>query len=259
MDAAGDKPYWQYVAVMDSRTRPSHASMNGKVLLYDHPWWSQNYPPNGFSCRCTVIALSRVEMERDDLKNMKKAPDIFDKGWGHNPGQWEVYDKNAANPGEILKGQLTWEDMKLSDLRDAISTKYPLPSVLDRANSREEAVITVMNALGLSSKNKVRIVETPIEEAVIHADRLHHMVAKKEDARERYANFIIPTLEHPYEIWITRYADGWRKQYIGLFEGKKNLTCIVRINCDGSLLWNIMQADDRKINKHRVGWLLWKK
>lgn len=53
-----DRPYWMYVAILDGRTRPSHRAMNGKVFRYDDPIWQYLYPPNGWGCRCRVIALS---------------------------------------------------------------------------------------------------------------------------------------------------------------------------------------------------------
>ncbi|MHB1371451.1 MAG: phage head morphogenesis protein, partial [Pseudomonadaceae bacterium] len=54
---ADDRPYWQYVAILDGRTRPSHRAMNGKVFRYDDPFWGSFYPPNGWGCRCRVVAL----------------------------------------------------------------------------------------------------------------------------------------------------------------------------------------------------------
>jgi SPP1 gp7 family putative phage head morphogenesis protein len=41
-----DRPWFQYVAVMDSRTRPSHRALNGKVFRYDDPFWDSFWPPN---------------------------------------------------------------------------------------------------------------------------------------------------------------------------------------------------------------------
>ena len=62
-----ERPYWQYVAVMDSRTRPSHRAMNGRVFRWDDPIWQYLYPPNGWNCRCRVRALTERQMKRDNL------------------------------------------------------------------------------------------------------------------------------------------------------------------------------------------------
>lgn len=86
-EASADRPYWQYVAVMDSRTRPAHAAMNGKVFRSDDPFWSRNFPPNGFNCRCTVRSLSDREIRRDGLTVEDGGPDIADKGWDTNPAE----------------------------------------------------------------------------------------------------------------------------------------------------------------------------
>ncbi|MCY1527068.1 phage head morphogenesis protein, SPP1 gp7 family [compost metagenome] len=66
-ETADTHPYWQYVAVMDGMTRPSHAALNGKVYRHDDPIWSAIFPPNGFNCRCRVTALSEAAMKRRGL------------------------------------------------------------------------------------------------------------------------------------------------------------------------------------------------
>lgn len=114
-DNVDNRPYWEYVAVMDSSTRPEHAMLNGLVFRYDDPFWSAFYPPNGWNCRCRVVARSQKNLDSldilpnssdgtlsnemhlvskksgeykpvtvytDPLTGKKIAPDV---GWSHNP------------------------------------------------------------------------------------------------------------------------------------------------------------------------------
>ena len=54
-----DFPYWQYSAVNDSRTRPSHKALHGKIFkANDHTF----FPPLGFRCRCTAIPLTEEQV-----------------------------------------------------------------------------------------------------------------------------------------------------------------------------------------------------
>lgn len=68
VENAKDRPWWRYVAVMDGRTRPHHAELNGRVWRFDDPIWDIIYPANGWGCRCRVVALSDADMERMGLK-----------------------------------------------------------------------------------------------------------------------------------------------------------------------------------------------
>lgn len=106
---------WEYVAVLDNRTRPEHAQLHGLIYRYDDPFWASFYPPNGWRCRCRVNALSDYNLKKKDAKpgnstgtlsqemrlvskksgeykpvtvytdpltGKKIAPDV---GWSHNP------------------------------------------------------------------------------------------------------------------------------------------------------------------------------
>jgi SPP1 gp7 family putative phage head morphogenesis protein len=57
-----DRPYWRYVAVMDRKTRPSHAALHNMVFRFDDPIWEILFPPNGYNCRCRVEALTAEEV-----------------------------------------------------------------------------------------------------------------------------------------------------------------------------------------------------
>lgn len=64
---AGNRPYWEYVAILDSRTRPAHRALHGRIFKHDDGIWSTVYPPNGFGCRCRVRARSGRDLEREQL------------------------------------------------------------------------------------------------------------------------------------------------------------------------------------------------
>ena len=66
-----DAPWLQYSAILDSRTRQSHAAAHGAVYHIDDPFWDYFYPPNGFNCRCTVRALSDGDLKRRNLLPQK--------------------------------------------------------------------------------------------------------------------------------------------------------------------------------------------
>lgn len=99
------RPYWQYLAVMDRRVRPSHAILDGKVYPADHEFWATHYPPNGFRCRCGVRTLSQRQVDTLGLPVEKEMPQAgvwtdpktgmeyfvhfpgADKGFRNNPGK----------------------------------------------------------------------------------------------------------------------------------------------------------------------------
>ncbi|WP_301818271.1 phage head morphogenesis protein [Neisseria maigaei] len=70
-DGRDSAPWLQYSAILDSRTRQSHAAAHGAVYHIDDPFWDYFYPPNGFNCRCTVRAFSDRDLKRRNLLPQK--------------------------------------------------------------------------------------------------------------------------------------------------------------------------------------------
>lgn len=56
------RPFLEYVAVRDSRTRDSHRALHGFVARTDDPIWRSISPPSGFNCRCTIRALTPAQV-----------------------------------------------------------------------------------------------------------------------------------------------------------------------------------------------------
>lgn len=63
MSNVHNRPFWRYTAVMDRRTRPAHAALNGRVFRYDDPFWDSFFPPNGWRCRCNVTPMDGEDMQ----------------------------------------------------------------------------------------------------------------------------------------------------------------------------------------------------
>ena len=76
-DNVDNRPYWQYSAVGDERTRPAHLALSGKIYRYDDPFWTTFYPPNGFNCRCSVIALAERDLQRRGMDKLDDSSEFL--------------------------------------------------------------------------------------------------------------------------------------------------------------------------------------
>ena len=98
------RPFWQYDAVNDTHTRPSHLAMDGKVFPADHPVWNTWFPPNGFRCRCTVRTLSKRQVEARELKVEDRFPAIApDPHFGTNPAKVQFSPDMKGYPDALVK------------------------------------------------------------------------------------------------------------------------------------------------------------
>ena len=86
MSSAGE--YFRYKAVLDRRTRPSHAKLHGMILPKTHKFWEKNYPPNDWGCRCQVQVLTQSEMQSYGFKPYAGTPlNVASEDWAYNPGK----------------------------------------------------------------------------------------------------------------------------------------------------------------------------
>lgn len=87
MDSVNTHPYWQYVAINDSRTRDSHRKMHGRVYAATDPVWNTMYPPLDFRCRCRVRPLSRAAGEGKALPSPMLETQTVDIGTNEYTGE----------------------------------------------------------------------------------------------------------------------------------------------------------------------------
>jgi hypothetical protein len=74
--------------VLDDRTRPQHAALDGLILPASHEFWDEHYPPWGFNCRCTVTARPFAPEGYDHSNPSGEAQLVYDKKG--NPAKAEV-------------------------------------------------------------------------------------------------------------------------------------------------------------------------
>lgn len=73
---------YRYVTMGDDRVRESHAKLEGLVRAKDDPIWDSIWPPNGWNCRCQVVAIT--EPQRQSRVPRDAEPD---DGFDFNPGK----------------------------------------------------------------------------------------------------------------------------------------------------------------------------
>ncbi|WP_075167016.1 phage head morphogenesis protein [Acinetobacter indicus] len=96
------RPYLMYSAINDSRVRPSHLALDRIVLPIDHPFWLSHYPPLGYRCRCTVIALTEKQALKYGITPDDQLPDVAEAlDWSSHPLQFgeleSLVDKKIAD------------------------------------------------------------------------------------------------------------------------------------------------------------------
>jgi len=289
----GAAPWWQYVAVLDQRTRDQHRVLDGKVFRHDDPFWDHFYPPNGFNCRCRVRALTDAMLKRRKLKpessegklswrretlldrrtgvfthepkkvRVFRGKDVAGRdfsvsphaGFDYNPGQaWSRWspEVRVAAPGKPA-------DFRKIGVSEELRGRAPAPKLLPKAINEEEAIKAIVKTL--LGERAWRVIKTPDgEKAIIHRDWVPHIVeervGKVRDPRERFAKWIIPTLEDADEIWLV----GDRKRFIKVFEsgkGNEPMLLVLEERADGFLLWTGYRVGATRINKQRLGTLLY--
>lgn len=87
-DVLKARPYWQYRHITADNPRLHHKRLNNMVLRADDAWWTVNYPPNGWGCKCYARTLSQADMDRMGL-TVSQTPDILgyaDDSFAHAHG-----------------------------------------------------------------------------------------------------------------------------------------------------------------------------
>lgn len=248
------RPYWQYSAVNDKRTRPTHAAMHGKVYPADHPFWDIWYPPNGFRCRCGVVTLSadnvrdeKLQIEKDDPTGKLIEPRdpvtgnkmparllMPDQGFAHNPGKtvWGgIVDSATAagkmSPMENLKTAASYGRRLLQNVRPAEIPDLNETALLPKGKNNDFYKDEFIKRYG-----EEKVVKDVLGEPVILSlraflkDKTSGVPAAWKFSKGGHGESI-PIMEDillaPFEVWLTPQKDAAGKirltrKYIALWK-----------------------------------------
>lgn len=275
MEAKDDLPYWQYDAVGDSRTRPSHAALDGKVFRADDPIWDTWYPPNGFNCRCTVRALSRAEVRargltvetgRESLNRGfvdeagRSRQYVPDPGWATNPGKdWfgGVVEPLTAEADRYIEAedQPTAKALGLPPLADAsLASLPPWPS--------ESLIHGVEEARAAFAEVQGWVTDAMARPALIPPSLLPYAL-RKGPIHYSVIRLLPLILRAPTEIWHVRMKhsgglkpDVIRERYIKIWrsdEKAKAVLLIVEMTAGILVTYNIYRCDLKTMERNRRG------
>ena len=294
-ETADTRPYLQYDAVNDDRTRPTHRAMDGHVARIDDPFWQTWYPPNGFRCRCSTISLSQRDVDRDGLKVSEGLPQYVldpttkqpihaprpDRGWDRNPGAAFFGDGILR---QVLEGAPRYQELSRKTFADhgrppakeipaaglpphpgeVPSYEHLVRQGLSDEAARAEVRREFHQALGIPAGEHEVILADPTGDRAVFGDLLFDHF--KMDGRERHMGLIRPTFEQPYEVWLAEMKDDatgrvvLRKRYVGLYQegdGKRPFVVVLDVQKGVWSGWTAMTSGNwNTIDKLRRGVML---
>lgn len=231
-----DRPYWMYVAIMDGKTRPAHAALNGRVLRSDDGFWRHFYPPNGYNCRCRVRALSSADLEARGLKVSRSSGHIKeevgvdrdgveyptawvklpgmsqgvrpDQGFGFNPGaqamkRFTPPPVDELNPFYVKLPQTLPPGAQAPRL--PVATRVdPTMQLGDELSAREVAERFLAD-FGATLEREVTFLDVMGEPIVIGSRMVTNAdgtLKSTKGSRARYLRLVGSAIREPDEIWL---------------------------------------------------------
>ena len=207
---------------------------------------------------------------RYDFSDQAGQPQTMTPDWNHNPGKAQSLSDLAGKQFQSpVPGGKTYRDFNLPDAdKTPASLIPPAPPRLPHGKDQDAQLKIIEDAVGMK-ENDIRVVRTPgrLDDVVIGKKQLPHLLEKQH--REEWANYILPTLEDPLEVWLSPVKNNatdkivYRRRFITLFDdaGKTRGTlAVAQENKDSSVLWTFLPRDKMKqMDKQRQGFLLYRK
>lgn len=236
------RPYGQYSAVLDVRTRPTHTAVHGMVYPLDHVFWDTWWPLNGFRCRCTVKTLSERQVKQRGLKVQtedmtgKLVEPVDPKTGNKVPARLLMPDPGFMyHPGKSAFGGITpkegpagledigirtyenYKRRKMNNLPASAHHKFTDKDLLENKaaymqrtgkSSKVAEAYFVKEFLGEFNlkPGEAMVYKDVLGEAVVVGEDLFKSTGGKlkvtKKGREKYLKLLARTIKDPYEVWL---------------------------------------------------------
>ena len=292
-ELAAERPYWEYRHGDSINPRPEHQAWNGLVLRADDPWWDTHYPPNGWGCKCTVVALTREEAVPDEPppvemvdRNSRDVTDEqrakipeFVKEWPKDLDPEWAYNVGRAALGGVVRGPpldgdeqrwepapgntSTWQEEALSQSLPADEPKTPLGK---HAGNARELQQNVEEVLGGKQATFAVPFAGLTQVLVVDAESLARHIAK-DMTRSDYVTRIPELLKDPAEIWANFVRDkvtgkvALRVHFLKRFDDTRGPGMLMAARVAGGHLVNVtfFNREHGTFNAQRKGKLVFKR
>ena len=191
---------------------------------------------------------------------------------GSNGAKGQAPSRQAADGNGVLPpigGQKTWQHYGYQRDLPAI----PAPPRALRALDPQAAKAQIGEVVGQGGGGSVSVmrgdgrrdtilnlIKTPdgLDDVYVTESFIDHIIDKKDDHREQFVRYILPSLQDPAEVWLTAVEVGgkpmYRRYFLTAFEGINTVAVAEEMalgNKDAWLLWTFFPRKD--INRARVG------
>ena len=250
LDQVDTHPYWEYVAILDSRTRPAHRVLAGSVYRYDDPFWQTFYPPNGYRCRCRVRTRTAGYIEKNGIAvragraNLKQIDQVVGRDNQTRPaiaytdpatGQTIAPDPGfGANPGAAWQRPFT--PPPLDTLPQTLPHGAELPPLPAANRVRSDALLSAGESPQHYAEAFLSRFDADIGKPVTYTDVAGDVLQINDGlfrdtagnwkadkfGRGPYMQVLADAVKDPDEIWLawSQVGDGWtlRRRYIRALE-----------------------------------------
>ena len=148
------RPYLEYMAINDSRVRPSHLALYGVIRHIDDAFWQTYYPPNGYRCRCTTRALTERQAQSKGVTPDDELPSIQpDSGWSFQPSNYDQHSINILNS-------------KNSNLANTQDEKQIIENLSREAMTDGEAIKQIKASISAFDNSKRRLLDEMVDKTI---------------------------------------------------------------------------------------------